>query len=640
MPLPGRWFGPALGRSALALICACRRAPVGGAAGAREVVVTGSKMDRFGRILLQFDRPTKVSARVANAVLVITFAEPAKIKSRGLRPSSGPYVTAVRRDPDDTGLRLALAGPVRLSVLEAAERVFIDLLPPNWTGMPPSLPSEVVAELAARIQEAEAKLRAAMPRPVEPPKSVRLRIGETAALTRFVFETAPDLPVRTQNKGDELELVFEGQVSFDNGGAKPKLAAGIAGFDAVADGRGLAVRIKSAPGYAAQTFREPDGLVVDLARPQPVQTLPDPAPSEPRLPAPRTPDAARRAQSEPAAAPPAIEAPPGPPARAETAAPVPKQAVSAPQKMATPGQGRPKSETASGPSTVVARVEAGPDSTSLHFPFRTRTPAAAFVRSGVLTLVFETPDRLDVGALASSADPSLRPLDVRTENGLTILRLPEPPGGAARFVADGDGWRVSTGNGNGTGLPGDSLGISRGLDEHGRPLVRVGLADASRAHWMTYPDGARLAVVTAAGRVQAIPLPRNFVEFGLAPTLHGVVVEARADDVTVGLGQGGVAIAREVGLSLSPAGRNAGEERQGPRLALPRDGWTSDVGPAAFDRYMALLWETAHANKAGRAEARARLARFLIASGMNHEAGGVLALPGTRTRSSPAGGRP
>jgi hypothetical protein len=344
---------------------------VGGRAGAREVVVTGSKMDRFGRILLQFDRPTKVSARVANAVLVITFAEPAKIKSRGLRPSSGPYVTAVRRDPDDTGLRLALAGPVRLHVLEAGRAGLHRPPAPQLDRPAAEPPSEVVAELAARIQEAEAKLRAAMPRPVEPPKSVRLRIGETAALTRFVFETAPDLPVRTQNKGDELELVFEGQVSFDNGGAKPKLAAGIAGFDAVADGRGLAVRIKSAPGYAAQTFREPDGLVVDLARPQPVQTLPDPAPSEPRLPAPRTPDAARRAQSEPAAAPPAIEAPAGPSARPETAGPAPKQAASpASQKPATPGQARPRSETASGPSTWSRESRPA------------RTPPASIFRSG------------------------------------------------------------------------------------------------------------------------------------------------------------------------------------------------------------------------------------------------------------------
>ena len=45
--------------------------------------------------------------------------------------------------------------------MTAGERMFIDLLPDAWTGPPPSLPQEVVRELAERARAAERALRAA-----------------------------------------------------------------------------------------------------------------------------------------------------------------------------------------------------------------------------------------------------------------------------------------------------------------------------------------------------------------------------------------------------------------------------------------------------------------------------------------------
>ncbi|MDB5558718.1 MAG: repeat-containing protein, partial [Enterovirga sp.] len=507
----GRWSGPSLGR----LIG--RLAPfviafglAAGAASAREVVVTGANMNRFGRILLTFDQPTKVSARVTNAVLIITFADSAKVKTEKLALEMAPYITTVRRDPDGTGLRLALTGPVKANVLEAAERVFIDLLPPNWTGLLPGLPTEVVAELAARVAQAEAKLKAAAPRAV-PAKVVRLRMAELPAMTRLQFDMPEPVPVQIQENGDEVELTFSGPVTFEDGGAKPKLAAGIAAFDPAPAGTGLRVRVKRAPGYVLQSFREPDGLVLDVAKPLPPQVLPEPAAFEPAPEAAPTEPAPVQAKAE--------DRPPPPPAPPQPAAPAAATPTSAP--------------AVSAPATIVARVETGPDGASLVFPFRTRTPAAAYVRAGALTLVFDSQDRLDTSALAGSPDGSLRPIETTSDGTATVLRFPEAAAASARFVAEGSGWRLATGNPK--VLPPDALKVSRGSDDHGRARVRVGLADGSRVHWMRDPDGARVGIVTAAGRPQALPLARSFVEFVLAPTLHGVVVEARADDVSASL---------------------------------------------------------------------------------------------------------
>ena len=44
--------------------------------------------------------------------------------------------------------------------MAAGERLFIDLLPDSWTGVPPGLPKEVIEDLARRAREAERNLRA------------------------------------------------------------------------------------------------------------------------------------------------------------------------------------------------------------------------------------------------------------------------------------------------------------------------------------------------------------------------------------------------------------------------------------------------------------------------------------------------
>jgi hypothetical protein len=111
-----------------------------GAAAARSATVRGIEMSRFGRIVLEFDRETKVQVSAVNGVLVLAFPEAAKIQGERLARELPSYVTQVRHDPDGRGLRVALTQGWRPNVLEAAEKVFVDLLPANWTGLLPALP--------------------------------------------------------------------------------------------------------------------------------------------------------------------------------------------------------------------------------------------------------------------------------------------------------------------------------------------------------------------------------------------------------------------------------------------------------------------------------------------------------------------
>jgi hypothetical protein len=125
--------------------------------------------------------------------------------------------------------------------------------------------------------------------------------------------------------------------------------------------------------------------------------------------------------------------------------------------------------------------------------------------------------------------------------------------------------------------------------------------------------------------LQALASGRHFVEFGLLPSLQGVAVEARADDVSVSLGRGGVLVSRRAGLSLS-ATTPSGAARGGALLALTRESWARDGAGSTVERYRELVAETAEAPRSARAEARYRLARFLLSNNLSHEAASVLAL--------------
>src|SRR5829696_1811753 len=200
----GRGEAPAFARRAAAMLAVALASSFfgAGAAAARSATVRGIEMSRFGRIVLEFDRETKVQVSDVNGVLVLAFPEAAKIQGERLARELPSYVTQVRHDPDGRGLRVALTQGWRLNVLEAAEKVFIDLLPANWSGLLPALPPEVVDALARRAREAEARAgEEALRRREQRPRDVSLRVATLPTLTRLVLGRSAACRSRSRSRG-------------------------------------------------------------------------------------------------------------------------------------------------------------------------------------------------------------------------------------------------------------------------------------------------------------------------------------------------------------------------------------------------------------------------------------------------------
>ncbi len=208
-------------------------------ASAGDLTVRGLEMNRFGRIALEFEKPNKVAARSANGILVITFGEAVRTRVERLAAEIPSYVSVVRLDPDGTGMRLALTASYRVNVLEAGEKVFVDILPENWTGLLPGLPPEVIAELARRAHEAEAKVRLeTIRRKSDAARVVKARVASLPTLTRIVFEPPTVVPVRFSTRGNEAQIVFDDDLLLDQAQIAGQLAPAVRTLTADEGGRG------------------------------------------------------------------------------------------------------------------------------------------------------------------------------------------------------------------------------------------------------------------------------------------------------------------------------------------------------------------------------------------------------------------
>ncbi|KYG98674.1 hypothetical protein SE91_09325, partial [Bradyrhizobium sp. DOA1] len=114
----------------------------------------------FARLVIKLGEDVPSEVTTAGSIVVIRFDRPVDVPVDRVPEGAPDYVNSARRDPDGGAIRLSLARRVTVNTMNAGERTFIDLLPEGWKGPPPSLPMDVVKELAERARVAERALRA------------------------------------------------------------------------------------------------------------------------------------------------------------------------------------------------------------------------------------------------------------------------------------------------------------------------------------------------------------------------------------------------------------------------------------------------------------------------------------------------
>src|SRR5712671_5703871 len=569
--------------------------------------ITVNTSGGYARIVFRFGEEIDADVRMANGILVISFKTKVSAPVDRLSTNAPGYVSAARSDPDGMAVRIALGRKVTVNSMMAAERLFIDLLPDSWTAAPPSLPQEVVEELAKRAREADKKQREqraiARARPVP---LARVRVAHQPTFTRYVFELPELMPVSTERSQEQVKLVFDAPVKFDLAGAKSTLPPTIESIATASDGQTASVTFGFIGKVDIRSFREDNNYVFDV---MPIdgknraELIPPANPPPVAREAPEGEAAMKPPLTVPAkAAPIASAAPTAPPAAPPAPAPIlatpPSTAPPAAQPMLAPPADQPAATTA---------PPVPPDSR----------------RADTLWLVFDSAAKIDLAALAKDGTHTIRAATISPSRDGQVVRIALERPRLTSFAEDGSSWTVTIGE---VVLePTRQLNIVRNTTSSPRATAIVPFDEPRTLHRLDDPEvGDTLFVVTALGPARGFLKQQDFVEFRALASTHGIVIQPLADDLTVEVGADKVVLGRPSGLTMSAGGPT--NKRTGGFRPLVFDAqlWGFDQEADFTDRQMKLFNAAAAAPDTKRTVPRLELARFYLARDMYAEAKAVL----------------
>ena len=634
------------------LLCTPSRAdPVKGEA---TVVTDGG----YARLVIKLDEEVESKVTTSGTVLIVAFSKPVSIPLERLSSRASDYISAARQDPDGSSIRIALAKKVKVNTINAAERLYVDLLPENWVGLAPGLPQDIIDELTRRTREAERQLRkqqlAAKPKT---DATIRVKVGIQPTFVRYIFQMPDIANVVPERSPEKLTLNFDQPLKFDLADATATLPQSVERIDSDRDRDSATVvfRLKGKP--MVRSYREGNSIVVDVgvSLTEKQTAMPDATPEKavaknaleetsPKIDPPESVAVDNEArppvpQAEQKAAEPVKEAAasrPEPPAAtlpaiAEPAAPpIPPDMMSADKKPlkldnAEAEVAPPPPLPADGNVPVKVALHRQGDNLRIDFPFAAPAPAAVFRRGRTMWLVFDSEAKIDTAALKDEKLFRSASLE-RGKDGEAILRIALNEPKLTSFYSEGSGWVLTIGDA--IVEPTKPVSIARSIVGKGRSSITIPFLAPQKLHRLPDPDvGDTLLVVTALGPSRGFLKGQDFVELRVLASTHGVVVQPLADDVTAELAADKIVISRPGGLSLSSsslATRDNVTNANFQPLVFDTQTWGFDRQANFQQRQGELIARAAEAPEAKRRAARFDLARFYLARDMAAEAKGVL----------------
>jgi len=678
----GRWLGGMFGAIALTMLATSSAIaePVRGEA-------TLTKPGDYARLLIKLQSDVQSDVRLAGTILIIQFKQPVDVAVEKLGEALPDYVSSARMDPDGSAIRLALSRKVTPNVMAAGERLFIDLLPETWTGLPPGLPQDVIKELAARARAAEQLLRqqkAAADAQKKPP--IRVKASRQPTFVRYVFELPEATGVSTILNSDQLTLNFTSAVSFDLADARVIDASNVRAIGEQVKSDATVVTFDLVGNVDVHAFREERTYVVDIgfepadrakasqldapaleaAKPAPpaaaVTAEKPPAPSpKPDVAAPQTAAASERKTDAPsAAAQKPVEAAAAPAAAPETKAEASPPPAAAPQgKADAPPAAAPERKADAAPEGIEGRappaqwpplevkvplehpqvavaeppaddksaplVQAKRSLGNLHLfiPFGAPTAGAVFARDDAIWLVFDGDGAINFSAVTREATGLVRDVTTVAANGGRAIRLRLNRPQLVDVSADGNAWTLDISD-TSQSLP-QPLTSIRNIAERSRATVSVPISGASRVVKFSDPEtGDAFMAVTAPQPPRGFIKPQNFVDFSFLASAQGIVVHQNSDDLQIEIAADKISVGRPGGLTLSAAETTDGRVTTAVRPIFDIATWRLDRGPNFIARHDELSSAAAMSTGDKRVTTHTDLARFYMARGFYPEARGVL----------------
>jgi len=223
----------------------------------------------YARLVFSFEDLPEHDVRIDSGVLIVAFEEPLRAAIDPTTLKAPSFISIGRVDPDGKAFRFALVRSLRVNTIVAGEKLFVDLLPSNWSGLPPGLPEEVIAELARRAEEAEQAALAAARREamLNSRYKVNVRVGEHPTFSRIVFDWNTEIDASVQRSGDKVVILFDQFAKPDLGRLRADPPNFVGGASIIESDAGLGVEVVLEPGANIRAFREEQAYVLDVIAP-------------------------------------------------------------------------------------------------------------------------------------------------------------------------------------------------------------------------------------------------------------------------------------------------------------------------------------------------------------------------------------
>lgn len=560
--------------------------------------------DGYGRLVLEFpgrlDLPG-YKIGFDNNVLAITFPEPVSMPLPDVAATLPDYLTIGRVDPDGKGVRFGLRNPVKVHSMEAGERLFIDLMPSSWQGLPPSLPPEIIAELTERAKtaavQAEQDRKAKQAKALNP--QVALRVGRNPTFIRIQFEWSVDTVAEYRQDGAAASINFDWPVPVDLYALIADLPSEIQGAANKVSPSGSSVDLTLVEGVKPRFYADGNRnftLDIDLTSEE-VDKV--------RLTAEA---AARKAEAEAALA------------RAEAAR---KQEVSG-QNSAAAQHAEPDYLPG---EAITPVVDEASGTIRVRFPFERDTPSAVFRRGDTLWMLFDTRTVINQPAQSAALDSIASGFAVMPAGETQIVRVDLSTERLATLASEGRSWVLSIGDVllNAT----EPLTLKRSRDQDGHFRMTADLGKPFKVHSFRDPVvGDMLQIVTAFPPARGAVRDLSFVDFDALRSVHGLVVRPDNETLAVAVVDDAAMITAADGLTLSD--QDAPRALDSGNASEFRDSFIDfaslrEDDPAVFVNKREKLSEAA-SDKEGQARevARLSLAQYFVGNQFAQEALGVL----------------
>ena len=547
----------------------------------------------YARLILSFpgrsDLP-EYTMRIENGVLSLEFEEQVSIILPDVGVTMAPYLSVARVDPDGTGLRLGLRSAFNFNRIEAGEKLFIDLLPQTWQGMPPALPQDIIDELAERARQAaivaERKRKAAEVIELNPQASVR--VGRNPTFMRVQFDWTVPTTAEYVQDGTTSRIAFEWPVDVDLRGLAADLPPEIGAVESSIGPDGSLVTLTLAEGITPRFYENsPRQFILDVD----IAGVGLPSFTAASL----VEDPAHEAEATAE----------GGHENAQVDKLFPENPASA----------------------ITPFVSVMGSTVRVVFPFEQDTPAAVFRRGDTVWMMFDSVSGILPPDQSEELDALASEFAIVASGDTQVVRVELSQDRLATLGSEGMAWVLSLGDIMLT--PTEPIELSRRRDIEGNFEMVADVARPARIHDFRDPVvGDLLKVVTAFPPARGVTRTLDYVDFSALRSVHGLVIKPETAELDVAIENELAVMSTSGGLTVSSIdaprtlGNGVTESLRGSYVDLAALE-EKDYGALAA-HVEDLLAKAAGGEGRERDVARLDLAQYYVANRFAHEALGVL----------------